>query len=153
MTSARISISAASLALLVALGLAVTPAGAASPEPSLERPADKLGIELNKLEPSGAACRVNFVVRNATAAAYDELRLDLVVFGRDGVIARRLATNLAPLPAGKTSVKLFDLPDTDCASVGSVLLNDVLSCAGTGAPEDCLSAVSVSSRAAIPFDR
>jgi hypothetical protein len=143
MTPARILASAALMALLS------TASAGAAPEPG----ASALAVELNKLEPSGAACRVNFVVRNASASAYDELRLDLVVFGRDGVIARRLAANLAPLPPEKTSVKLFDLPDTDCASVGSILLNDVLSCSGGSAPPDCLGAVSVSSRAAIPFDR
>lgn len=144
------TLAAAAFVALLSSGAAQA---APTPAPGATSESAPVAVELNKLEPSGAACRVNFVVRNASSAAYDELKLDLVVFGKDGVIARRLATNLAPLPARKTSVKLFDLPDTDCASVGSILLNDVLACSGADAPSDCLASVSVSSRADIPFDR
>lgn len=39
----------------------------------------------------------------------DPMRLDLVLFGRDGVAARRLAVDIGPLPGSRTVVRLFDV--------------------------------------------
>lgn len=102
-------------------------------------------VELNKLEPAQDACRVYLTVRN-DAAAYDSLNLDLVLFGKDGVIARRLAAEIGPLRAQKRQVKLFDLPGIDCGAVGSVLVNDVLACQPENDPAACLGRLRVSSR-------
>lgn len=87
-----------------------------------------LQIELNKLEPVGEACRVYMVFQNETAQNLEELRLDLVLFGKDGVISKRLSVNAAPLDAGRKVVKTFDLAGIDCGGVGEVLLNDVTTC-------------------------
>ena len=54
-----------------------------------------VAIELNKLGLQGAGCRVYFVVANK-AAGYKVLKLDLVLFRRDGVIGRRFAVELGP---------------------------------------------------------
>jgi len=109
-------------------------------------------VELNKLEPNGEACRAYLVLENGAARAFETLRLDLVMFDADGVVARRLGVEAAPLPAGKTSLKVFDLDGLSCGQVGRVLLNDVLACAdASGARGDCLSLVSVSSRGPVEF--
>ena len=93
-------------------------------------------IELNRLEPrEGGACRVWLVLNNAAAEALNPLRLDLVLFGRGGVVARRLAVDVGPLPAGRTQARIFDLAGQGCETIGSLLLNDVLACNGTEAPE------------------
>jgi hypothetical protein len=107
-----------------------------------------VGVELNKLEAAGSSCRATLVIENGGDTAYDELRLDLVIFDSDGIVARRLAVDLAPLAAKKTVVKSFDIADLGCDGISRVLLNDVTAC---GAASDCLGLVDISSRAATPF--
>lgn len=96
--------------------------------PLAAQDASPLRIELNRLEARENACRVWMVLNNAGGAAVDPLRLDLVIFGKDGVVARRLAVDAGPLPAGRRLVRLFDLTGQGCDTVGSVLLNDILVC-------------------------
>lgn len=122
-------------------------------------------VELNKLETVGGACRAYLVTQNLSDAAFDSLKLDVVMFDSDGIVAKRLAVQLGPMPAGKTSLKVFDIPDLKCDGIGQLLLNNVLECtnppppqpaaddaARTPAPrDDCLSLVSVSQRGNVPF--
>lgn len=104
-------------------------------------------IELNRLEALDKACRVYLVLANAGADSFDTFKLDLVLFDTDGVIARRLAVEAAPLRAEKTSVKLFDLDGLACDRVGTVLVNDVLVCSTAKGPvEDCVAQVETASR-------
>lgn len=111
-----------------------------------------LEVELNKLEPQNGGCRVYLVFDNGTASAFDSLKLDLVVFGTDGVISRRLAIESAPLAADKTTVKLFDLAEVACPDIGRILLNDVLECRDAdGDRGDCLDRLYLGSRAGVPF--
>jgi hypothetical protein len=111
-----------------------------------------VSVELNKLEPAGGACRAYLVLRNASGQAFETLKLDLVMFDGDGVVARRLAVETAPLPAGKTSLRVFDIADLGCDAVGRILLNDVLACGGAqGAYEACLTRLETSARGAVPL--
>jgi hypothetical protein len=113
---------------------------------------ESVTIELNKLEPQDDACRAYLVVKNGSSESFDSLKLDLVIFDSGGVVAKRLAVQAAPLPVGKTSLKVFDIQGHDCASVGSILLNDVLACEPTP-PDgtDCLSLIGVSARGELSF--
>ncbi len=114
--------------------------------------ADTLGVELNKLEPRGEDCRAYLVFENTTDIAFSALKLDLVMFDTQGVVARRLAVDAAPLAAGKTSLKVFDMSGLGCDGVGRMLLNDMLACEGPDGPlADCLQTVNPSSRADVPF--
>jgi hypothetical protein len=109
-----------------------------------------LNVELNKLEPRGDACRLYLVFVNDTARDFSAFKLDLVLFGQEGVIAKRLAVDAAPLKARKTSVRLFDLPQIDCAGIARILVNDVLECrVGSQDVSECQSMVTVSSRAEV----
>lgn len=129
--------------LFIVLGAGAPAAGAQS---------DELRIELNRLEKRAAGCRVHLVLENTSPRAYTSYRLDLVVFGADGVIARRLALETAPLRASKTMVKEFELIDLTCKQVGRILLNDVSQCEFVGGQsDDCIAATRVSSRGAVPF--
>src|SRR3546814_7646809 len=76
---------------------------ALSPVHAEAEEAPHLAIELNKLETvgEGPACRVYLVFQNTTPQDFEKLRLDLVVFGTDGVVAKRLSVDAAPLPASK----------------------------------------------------
>lgn len=111
-----------------------------------------VGIELNKLEPREGACRAYLVLENGTGSAFESLKLDLVMFDPEGVVAKRLAVETAPLPAGKTRLKVFDIDGLSCARIGKLLLNAVLSCEdATGPREDCLALVTTGSRDAVTF--
>ena len=113
---------------------------------------NELHIELNRLQQHGDDCRVHLVLENTSPRTYTRYRLDLVIFAADGVIARRLALETAPLRANKTMVKEFELSDFACVQVGRILLNDVSACAfGTGDMDDCVTTTRVSSRARVSF--
>jgi hypothetical protein len=113
---------------------------------------DGIGIELNKLEPVSAACRAYLVFENRTARAFDPFKLDLVMFDRDGVIAKRVAVEAGPLPAGKTSVKLFDVGGLGCGDIRRVLLNSVMACGTPGdARADCTALARPASRTEASF--
>lgn len=116
------------------------------------RAGEGVRVELNKLEPGKDACRAYLVFENATPSAFDSLKFDLVLFDADGVVARRLAVEGGPLPARKTSVKLFDIAGLGCKGIGRILLNAVIACADDGVQRrGCLDLVSLSSRTAVPF--
>lgn len=107
----------------------------------------RIALELNKLESAGEACRSYVVLQNRSGTAFQTLKLDLVMFDKEGVVAKRLALETAPLPADKTSLKVFDIGGMSCEQVGRILLNDVLDCTGSdGAVENCLGLIDVSAR-------
>ncbi len=137
--------------MAMALALACGPAGAQEDESG----AATLGIELNKLEQTGAACRSYMVLSNRTDVVLDQLSLDLVVFDTDGVIDRRLAVELGPVNAGRTQVKVFDMAGLDCGRVARVLLNDVLTCSPDRVDDatTCDAALRVSGRGTVDFIR
>ena len=105
---------------------------------------EPIKVELNAIENAGGKCRLSFVVENGTGVAIDSVKLDLAIFGRDGAIALRLLTEMAPLRANKTVARSFDVDD-DCSAIGSILVNDVTACA-PAALGDCLDRLSLSSR-------
>jgi len=114
-----------------------------------------LTLELNKLEPippaaAGAApgCRAYLVANNPDNGAHlDVLRLDLILFGTDGVIARRVALDIGPVQPGRTQVRLFDLRDVACEGIGQILINGTILCKVAGADQpDCMDRIRTSSR-------
>lgn len=111
-----------------------------------------VSVELNKLESSRDACRAYVVLQNTGTIGYETLKLDLVVFDVDGIVATRLAFEGAPLPIGKTSLKVFDIDDLACPRIGRLLLNDVVGCSDrSGSQTDCLAGISTEARGAVPF--
>ena len=131
---------AAAPILFLALAASWSGAGAAGPG---------IMIELNKAEDtSESACLAAFVLRNDMDTPLDRFSLDLYVFDSEGIIARQLVLDLAPLRMDKTTVVRFPLLSQPCATIGRVLVNDIPSCRSeaTGEDLDCLSALKVSSR-------
>jgi hypothetical protein len=107
-------------------------------------------VELNRLDAEGQSCRASFVITNPGPETYTGYRLDLVVFDKGGTIVKRLAADIAPIRSDKETVKVFDIPDTPCTGIGSILGNDVLDCRAGDKPEtDCAGAVAVSSKLAV----
>ncbi len=139
------------LGALVLLPLAV----AAPAQQARAEGAPPIGLELNRLESMPQGCRAWLMLRNPGAEALDPLRLDLVLFGRDGVVARRLAVDVGPLPAAKTMAKVFDIAGLGCDRIGAVLLNDLLACGPDAAARAaCLARLGTSSRVPeVSFDK
>lgn len=109
-------------------------------------------VELNKLEQVDNACRAYLVTQNLTDTHFDSLQLDIVMFDNDGIVAKRLAVEIAPMAPGKTSLKVFDIAGLPCDKIGQLLLNDVIQCRDDkGVRTDCLSLVRVSSRDKVAF--
>jgi hypothetical protein len=122
--------------VLAIVGIAA-PICAAAAEPTFM-------VELNTAESADNRCRMNFVIENKSNAAVDSLKLDLVVFGSDGGILRRMLTEMAPVRPAKTIVRAF-LVDTECQQIGAILVNDVTACQ-PGDPVACLDRLGLSSR-------
>jgi hypothetical protein len=105
---------------------------------------EKVRIELNSIENADDRCRLNFVIENKSHVAIESMKLDLVAFGGDGGILRRLITEMGPVRAAKTMVRAFVLND-DCHQLGAILVNDVTACT-PGEPGACLDGLDLSSR-------
>lgn len=110
---------------------------------------EPITIELNKLEEAATKCRTYLVIGETAGQPLQSLKTDLIVFGKDGGIAKRLIAELGPVRGKKTTVRIFDV-DVACGDISGVLLNDVESCAPASA-EACLERLSVSSRLPVRF--
>jgi hypothetical protein len=121
--------------LLVAPVFAIAAPGEAS---------DPIRVELNAAESVQGRCRLSFVIENKADAAIESLKLDFAVFGTNGVVQRRLVAELGPLRRAKTVVKAFEI-EGECASIGSLLVNDVTVCT-PGEPGACLDRLILASR-------
>jgi len=102
-----------------------------------------MSVQLNRVEPQGQGCRTYFVITNKSTASYEVLKLDLIVFRPDGVIGRRFAADFGPIKPNKRTVKPFDLDDTSCDQIGSILINAALDCkVGDTQKPDCLADIT-----------
>jgi hypothetical protein len=65
-------------------------------------------------------------------------------------IMRRLAVSVSPLRPAKTNVKVFDIAETACSAIGSILVNDVIHCRDkTGDVAGCVDRLTTSSKLAV----
>jgi len=128
---------------LLLSALLVSPAFAQGGALAQETGPATLSIELNALEQTGDACRLVFVARNGLAQDIAGLVIEAVAFDAAGGVARIALFDFAQLPAGVPRVRQFDLPQIPCDSIGSLLVNGVLSCEG---PAACAAALTFSSR-------
>ena len=126
----------AALLLLVASG----PASAA----------EDMYVELNKVESTNNACRAFLIFDNPSDITYPTYTLDVYVLDNKAVIARRLLVEAGPLRSNKTTIKIFDVPGANCASIGQFVLNSVIGCETLrGKIDGCTEAITLSSRASI----
>jgi hypothetical protein len=133
-------------------GLAVALIGAAALPGAAAAEEAPLGIELNKLESFEAGCRSFFLFRNRAEVAFDSFEMALAILDRGGVIDRLITLEAAPLPAQRTTLKLFEIPDIACEAIGTVLLHDITACtAATGPTGDCFAMVELTSLAPAPL--
>jgi hypothetical protein len=134
-------------ALGAALGLLV---GA----PPLAAAEAELLIELNKLEDTDQGCRSLFVFDNATGHELNRFQVDLILFDQEGVYAKQVMLDMAPLSEDKKVLASFLLPDQRCEAIGSILVNDLPQCEdGAGAEVDCVKLLEVRSRTDTPLEK
>jgi hypothetical protein len=105
---------------------------------------DLARLELNATENADNRCRLTFLIENKTARTIDSLKLDLALFNLDGVIQRRMVTEMGPVRGQRTNVRTFPT-DGDCAQIGAILVNDVTACA-PGEATACMDGLALSSR-------
>ena len=108
----------------------------------------RLTIELNKFEPAEeAGCRAFFLFRNQTANSFEGFEMSLAILNTEGVIDRLLTIDAAPLPAQRTTVKLFEIPQISCEDISEVLLHELVSCKPQNEDEaDCFRFLDLVSR-------
>ncbi len=112
-------------------------------------PKSQLTVELNKLENDATGgCRAFFLFRNETGFGFEGFEMSLAIIDAAGVIDRLLSIDAAPLPAARTTLKLFEIPEINCEEVSEVLLHEIPSCRPQNADEmDCYPILDLSSRA------
>ena len=121
--------------------------------PGRAEPPKSISVELNKLEQEGGSCRTYLVVANPGTDAFSVFTLDLFIFD-SGTIAQRLAIELSPIRPAKTTVKVFDIPQTACGGIGSILVNDVIHCRdASGDVADCINRISTSSKLPVTLSK
>lgn len=141
----------AHLASVLALTLALVSQAVAAEETASSQ---GLSLELNRLEQNGSACRATLVARNGFEANLDETAFELVMFDKAGLISLMTVFDFGALPAGKTRVQRFDLPQTSCPDLTRILVNGVSRCTGTGIDiSRCETNFSTNNRAGIEFGR
>jgi hypothetical protein len=113
-----------------------------------------LDIELNKLEDAGGQCVASLLLTNRLSETLDQVRFDLYVFDKAGVIARRLLLDTGPMRTDKTTVASFALLEQPCGNISKLLVNDVPVCkTAAGAAVDCVAALNLTSRTAVPLTK
>ena len=113
-----------------------------------------LTIELNKMEDTAEGCLSSFLFDNRTGHQLSRFQLDLVFFDPDGIAAKQMLLDMAPLYEDKKTLVSFLLDQTACDKIGSILVNDVPMCEnGSGNEVGCIDLLEVSSRSAVPLER
>ncbi len=113
-------------------------------------PAGPLTVEINKFEPNDSGgCRAFFLFRNETGLTFEEFEMSLAIFNSAGVIDRLLSIDAAPLPAARTTLKLFEIPAIACTDISEILLHDIPSCKPQNADQmNCYDVLELNSRTA-----
>ncbi|MEM9107276.1 MAG: hypothetical protein AAGC96_16615 [Pseudomonadota bacterium] len=112
----------------------------------------RLSLELNNLTPSDAGCLATFMVKNGLQQPLEKVGYEIVLFDTDGLVERMMVLDFSPLTSGKTRVRQFDLPGTNCTQIGRVLVNDVAFCEGPDLSANaCLEQLETSVRPKVEF--
>ncbi len=129
------------IGIVAALLVALSPVAAHAEE-------GKLSIELNKFESGeNGGCRAFFLFRNQTGNSFEAFEMSLAILDGNGVIDRLLSIDAAPLPVQRTVLKLFEIPEIDCANISEVLLHDLPACTPQNAePIDCFPLLALASK-------
>lgn len=137
--------------ITLALSLATLASAGTGAETGTET--GRLNVELNKFEEiEGGGCRIFFLFRNQTGNSFDGFEMSLAILDGNGVIDRLLSIDAAPLPVARTTLKLFEIPDTTCSNISEILLHELTSCRPQNGEEmDCFPILDLGSKASAPL--
>lgn len=123
------------------------------PLPGAAQDNGRLTVELNKLEQGDTGtCRAYFLFRNDTGMTLEGFESSLALMDGEGVIDRLVTVDAAPLPAGRTTLKLFEFPDIQCGAISEMLLYEVGTCKPQNRDEaDCFALMELVSKAGVPL--
>lgn len=117
------------------------------------QPAKGLQVELNAVAPSERGCIFTFVVGNQLEKSVASAKFEFVLFNGTGTVERMIVLDFRDLPQGKTKVRQFDLPGTQCDNVKRILINDSPVCEGEGiAAGACMSGIVTRSNTQVGFE-
>ncbi|TNC60474.1 hypothetical protein [Rubellimicrobium roseum] len=112
--------------------------------------AGALELELNDAMAVDGGCRLTFLVENGVGGDLSALSLETAMMNIEGRVAQVTLFDFGDLSAGRPRVRQFDLSELACEDLGTVLINGVTACEGTGIePGACQSALTLSSRVVI----
>lgn len=113
----------------------------------------RLTIELNKFEADDSGgCRAFFLFRNRTEMTFEGFEMSLAVLATNGVIDRLLTIDAAPIPAARTTLKLFEIPEITCEGISEILLHELSICQPQNAEQmDCFPILDLVSRTSAPL--
>lgn len=108
----------------------------------------KLSVELNKFETGeNDSCRAFFLFRNDTANSFEGFEMSLAILDQSGIIDQLLTIDAAPLPTARTTLKLFEIPKTECDNISEVLLHEIATCQPqNGENIDCFPLINLISK-------
>lgn len=108
-----------------------------------------LTVELNKFEDGDSGgCRAFFLFHNQTGKTFEGFEMSLAILDGRGVIDRLLSIDAAPLPADRTTLKLFEIPGLACNNISQVLLHEIPVCKPQNEdPIDCFPLLTLASKA------
>lgn len=110
--------------LAAGLGLALTPAAAEDTQPLPE-----LSLQLNTVQQlEDNTCRMIFVAVNNVGEDISAFTTETVLFEASGAVSNFTLFDFRDLPAGKTRVRQFDLPETECGTIKRILINGSATC-------------------------
>ncbi len=114
------------------------------------QPVKELYLEINKLEQRDTVCVAYVRFHNQTDTAFAEFKPELFAFDKEDIITAHFAAIFNNVPANKTVVKLVSMKDTQCDSVGSILLNQMLTCkSGENDIDGCMQLLKTGAKGAI----
>ena len=109
-----------------------------------------ISLELNRIAGVQSGCQLSFVARNNLEQSITRASFEFAFFGSDGLLQRLTALDFRDLPAGKTKIRQFLLPDMKCDTLGRIVVNDEAAC--EGAPKgSCYGGLATSNRTNIQF--
>lgn len=116
--------------------------------PAAQAETARLTVELNKFETADdGSCRAFFLFRNETGKSFAGFEMSLAILDQSGIIDQLLSIDAAPLPAARTTLKLFEIPDIACDGISEILLHDIASCQPQNEDQiDCFPLLDLVSR-------
>ncbi|WP_243253555.1 hypothetical protein [Pseudosulfitobacter sp. DSM 107133] len=106
-----------------------------------------VALELNAADLVGEACRITFVATNTGSAPIEQAVYETVLFGADGGVMMLTLFDFGALPVGVPRVRQFQIADTACGRIGSLLINGAGTCTVDGVASDvCTKGLATSSR-------